>query len=187
MKIKPTAKPGRVVVELGRRDDSLLAEHPPGAAAKAATLQLKKILVPIDFSDCSRKALQYAIPFARQFGASLVLLHVIQVSYAAGSEFGVVDVPVLERDLRESSEKELTVMAGEVVGHQVPAEALVRTGRPVQEIVEAAKQLEVDLIIIATHGRTGLKHVFLGSTTESVVRAAPCPVLTVREHEHEFV
>ncbi|MHB8519465.1 MAG: universal stress protein [Limisphaerales bacterium] len=89
--------------------------------------------------------------------------------------------------MSESSEKELAALARAVIGGQVPAQALVRTGRPVQEIVEAAKQLEIDLIINSTHGRTGWKHVFLGSTTESVVRAAPCPVLTVREQEHEFV
>jgi universal stress protein A len=64
---------------------------------------------------------------------------------------------------------------------------LLRSGRPAYEIVEAAKRLDTDLIIISTHGHTGLKHVFLGSTAENVVRYAPCPVLTVREHEHEFV
>ena len=63
----------------------------------------------------------------------------------------------------------------------------MRTGRAASEIVEVAKERNTDLIIISTHGYTGLKHVFLGSTTENVVRYAPCPVLTVREHEHEFV
>ena len=69
----------------------------------------------------------------------------------------------------------------------IGAEALVRAGQPYYEITTAAKELDVDLIVITTHGRTGLKHALLGSTAERVVRHAPCPVLTVREREHDFI
>ena len=68
-----------------------------------------------------------------------------------------------------------------------PVKTLVRTGSPADEIVDAAKEMGVDLIILSTHGRTGLKHLLLGSMTENVVRRAPCPVLVVREREREFV
>jgi len=73
-----------------------------------------------------------------------------------------------------------------VIHRQVSTETSVRSGQPAFEIIEAAKVLPADLIIMSTHGRTGLKHVFLGSVTEHVVRQAPCPVLVVRDREHEF-
>lgn len=185
MKVKPSKKPGQVIVELDRKDSPMLAESGRSAAAPLE-FKLKKILVPIDFSECSRKALQYAVPFAKQFGASLTLLHVVHINYA-GAEYGPIDFPLLERQLQENGEKQIAALVKKHIGDQVPAETLVRTGRAASEIVEAARELDIDLIIISTHGYTGLKHVFLGSTTENVVRYAPCPVLTVREHEHEFV
>lgn len=151
-----------------------------------ALLKLKTILVPTDFSKASKKALQYAISFAKQFNAGLILLYVLQPHYVAG-EFGAVDFPVLEADLQRSSGKQLTALAAKGVRGLVPVKTLVRTGLPVDEIVDAAKGMKVDLIILSTHGRTGLKHVLLGSVAENVVRHAPCPVLIVREHEREFV
>src|SRR5438477_12743128 len=101
MKVKPTTKPGHVIVELDRRDEALLAE---GAQVASSPFRLKKILVPIDFSECSRKALQYAIPFARQFEASLTLLYIVQVNYYAG-DFGTVDVALLENEMHSNGEK----------------------------------------------------------------------------------
>jgi universal stress protein A len=181
MKIKPTPTPGRVVVEMGRQDERLLAGNsaPP-------SFQLKKILVPIDFSDCSKKALQYAIPFARQFGAALTLLNVVQITYPTG-ELGPVAPPVAENEAHEASQTALDALVKREVGAGLPTATEVRFGQPAEEIVLAAGELDIDLIVISTHGRTGLKHILLGSTTEHVVRRAPCPVLTVREHEHDFV
>jgi universal stress protein A len=147
---------------------------------------LKRIVVPIDFSACSRKALQYAIPFAEQFQASLTLLYVVQVNYAVG-ELGAIDVSMLEVEMRQQASQRLAELVRDEVRQRVPAEAIVRTGRPVMEIVSAARDLEADLIILSTHGYTGLKHVLLGSTAENVLRHAPCPVLAVREHEREFI
>jgi universal stress protein A len=181
MKIKPTPTPGRVVVEVGQRDERLLAGN-----AVSMSFQLRKILVPIDFSDCSKKALRYAVPFARQFGAALTLLNVVQITYPTG-ELGPVAPPVAENEAREASQTALETLVKREVGEGLPAAATVRFGQPAEEIVLAASELEVDLIIISTHGHTGLKHILLGSTAEHVVRRAPCPVLTVREHEHEFL
>ena len=79
------------------------------------------------------------------------------------------------------------MLATEEIGASAAWKIAVRPGRPATEIVEAARELAADLIVIATHGRTGLQHVLLGSVAENVVRHAPCPVLTVREHEREFV
>ena len=148
--------------------------------------RLRRILVPIDFSSCSKKALQYAICFAKQHQGTLTLLYVAQVLYPV-PEVGAVDVSLVETRMRENGEQELAELIKKEIAEQVPAKGIVRVGNAYFEIVSAAKSLEIDLIIISTHGRTGLKHVFMGSTAESVVRYASCPVLVVREHEHDFV
>ena len=182
MKVKPSQKPGGIVGELNPQDEKLLEK----STVAATPFKLKKVLVPVDFSECSKKALQYAIPFAKKFNASLTLLYVVQLDYSYG-EFGAVDYAGMEKDLQQSGAKRLAELAGEEIGGIIQSQTVVKTGRPATEIAEAAKKLAIDLIIMSTHGHTGLKHVFLGSTTENVVRYAPCPVLTVREHEHEFV
>ena len=187
MKIKPSKKSGSIVVELNPRDSERLSQGTALANGAPPPFKLTKILVPIDFSDCSKKALQYAVPFAKQFGATITLLHVVHVNYVGGPEVGALDFPLIEADLRKSAEKQLTELAATEVRQPAAAETLVRTGLGVMEIVKAAKEMESDLIVISTHGRTGLKHVFMGSVAENVVRLAPCPVLVVREHEHEFV
>jgi nucleotide-binding universal stress UspA family protein len=185
MKIKPTPKRGRVIVEVDREEERLLSQGAANAAAKE--FSLRAILVPIDFSECSRKAVQYAVPLARQFNSSLLLVHVMPVHYFVGSEFGPVDVPVPEQELRENSERALTRFAREEIGGAVPVTTRVCRGQPVHEIVTLAREAGVDLILLSTHGHTGLKHVLLGSVTENVVRYAPCPVLVVRVRQHEFV
>ncbi len=186
MNVKPAQEPGSVLVKVGPKDEKILLETAPGLTEKPSPFKLRRILVPLDFSDCSKKALQYAIPLAQQFNASIILLHVVQINFVGG-EFGSIDFPLLENELRECRSKQLEAFARDQIRQRVPTETLLRIGAPVSEIVLAAKKLEVDLIIISTHGHTGLKHVFMGSTTENVVRYAPCPVLTVREHEHDFV
>jgi universal stress protein A len=187
MKVKPTPKRGRVVVEVDRKDEPLLAAAEQAATPSPSPFNLRRILVPTDFSDCSRKALEYAIPLARQFGARLLLLHVLPVSYFVGSEFGPVDFPVPEAEWRTSSERELRTLAERTIGSQVPFDTEVRQGQPMVEITACAVESQADLILLSTHGRTGLRHVLVGSVTENVVRYAPCPVLVVREHEHDFV
>lgn len=142
---------------------------------------LKRILVPIDFSDCSIKALKYAAPLARQTGATLTLIHVFKrVSVAA-------DILDMETNLCEYDDRELRELAQREIGGQSGINFLVGAGMPSHEIVRAAKDVEADLIVISTHGRTGLNHLIMGSTAEAVVRHAPCPVLVVREREREFV
>lgn len=181
MKVKPTKHSGEIVLELNRKDEQMLA------AANTAPFRLKNILVPIDFSDCSRKALQYALPLARQHEAALTLLYVVpSLSYPA-SEYGGIDYPSLEADLRANRDTDLATLIVKEIAGQAPADAVVRTGSPAIQIVELAKSLPADIIVIATHGHSGFKHVFLGSVAEHVVRHAPCPVLVVREREHDFL
>jgi universal stress protein A len=89
--------------------------------------------------------------------------------------------------MKVGGEKELAKLVASEVPNEIPADTLVRVGSPAREIVEIARNLPADLIVISTHGRTGLKHVFLGSVTEHVVQRAPCPVFVVREREHEIL
>jgi len=89
--------------------------------------------------------------------------------------------------MKDGGAKGLAQLAAEALRNEVPADTLVRIGSPALEIVETARNIPADLIVISTHGRTGLKHVFLGSVAEHVVQRAPCPVLVVREREHEIL
>jgi len=149
--------------------------------ASLAPLRIKSILVPLDFSPSSKKALDYAVKFARQFNARLTLLHVAEPmatpDFAAAFPLAMEDDKVMAAAKRE--------LEGVVKAARVPPgiveKILVRFGRSFHEIADAARTRKVDLIIISTHGYTGLKHAVLGSTTERVVRHAPCPVLVVRQ------
>ena len=148
-------------------------------------LHLKTILVPVDFSGHSRKALRYAAAFAEQFGARLTLLNISEPRMYA-PEFAAVPL-VMERDAELATRrKQLKALARESIEPRLLEKTLVRSGTPFHEITEAARTLRADLIILATHGYTGVKRVLLGSTAERVVRHAPCPVLVVREKEHGF-
>lgn len=160
----------------------------PVPATPKRAFRLKRILVPTDFSGFANKALDYAQAFAERNGAEIVLLHVVEPTYYAELDQTIPpNFFELQRDLVRSRHEHLDRIAKEKVTGRVPARAVVHLGNPYSVIVETAKAMAVDLIIIATHGHTGLKHALLGSTAERVVRHAPCPVLTVRDREHDFV
>lgn len=184
MKAKPSQNPGEVTLELNAGDEILMEQAVQSALR--SPLNLKNILVPVDFSDCSRKALRYAVPLASFHKAVITLLYVADPGYSGGV-YGGVDYAYLERGGREDSERELAKLAQEQIPDDVSAVTLVKIGSASEEIVEAATELPADLIVIATHGRTGLKHVLLGSVAEHVVQRAPCPVLVVREQEREIL
>jgi nucleotide-binding universal stress UspA family protein len=156
-------------------------------APVAGPLRIKSILVPIDFSAPSKMALKYAVPFAEQFEAKLTLLHVLEP--LAMPDFAKAYPLMMENDkaLAGCKAQLELLMKQQAIDPKIVAKTLVRQGRSFYEITDAARTLKVDLIIISTHGYTGFKHALLGSTTERVARHAPCPVLVVREWEHEFV
>ena len=158
--------------------------YKPSEAARSRFL-LKRILVPVDFSACSLKALRYAVPFAERFGADIYLLNVIEPG--PFNDFSSMPLMVPEEELLADAQQRLLKLAENEIEELVPVNAQVRSGRAAHEIVELAKSLRIDLIILGTHGHTGLKRVLMGSTTEQVVRQAHCPVFVVREVEHEFV
>ena len=155
---------------------------------KTNPIQLKRILVPIDFSEHSKEALQYAIPFAQQFKAALELLYVVEPTiYPADFSFGQIGFPNIEEELRTRGNTELEKLIQQDIKRRVKATKTVRVGKPFYEINQYAVEENIDMIIIATHGHSGMEHILFGSTAEKVVRKAPCPVLVVRTGEHEFI
>jgi nucleotide-binding universal stress UspA family protein len=149
-------------------------------------LRLKKILVPIDFSPPSKNAFKYAVRFAEEFGGELTLLYVLEPESMTGFMAIPEATAFVESDIVAAGKNLRSLIASVRSGKIDRPHWKVRAGLPSHEIVEAAKEMDVDLIVVATHGYTGWKHFCIGSTAERVVRAAPCPVLVVREKEHEF-
>jgi universal stress protein A len=142
-------------------------------------LGIKTILVPTDFSPESRRALRYANTLAKETGATLKLIYVVErpTVFPEGPEIAAL---FSDGERAKAAIARLGALVRDEVDDLVPAQVEAHIGTPYWEIVWAAKTHRADLIIISTHGYTGLKHVFLGSTAERVVRHAPCPVLVVR-------
>jgi universal stress protein A len=159
-------------------------------------IALQHILVPTDFSEASEAAAKYGVALARAFNARLHLLH---VESRHDLEIIVERELVVQKHLRETTAAKLPQnVARELLGkilteqeeNELRAEYVLRaSGRhgPYLEIVRYAKERNIDLIVMGTHGRGFVAHLLMGSVAENVVRYAPCPVLTVRHPEHEFV
>jgi len=149
-------------------------------------IKIEKILFPTDFSTYAKHALKYALDFAAERQAKLYILHVIPkldilvggVTFPASKIYG---------GMEKEAEKNIHHIVPKRFLEKIKVENIIVRGTPFIEIIKAAKKYDIDLIVIATHGRTGLAHTFLGSTAEKVVRKAPCPVLCVKRPEHEFV
>jgi nucleotide-binding universal stress UspA family protein len=148
-------------------------------------VKIREILCPVDFSDESREALHFGVELARLFGARLTLFNVYQMPGYALPEGVVLAGPEVLNELVDSIESDLRAWSDEARGlgaGEVAWETAL--GTPANEIERFARDHAIDLIVIGTHGRTGLRHVLLGSVAEKVVRHAPCPVLTVRPRDH---
>ncbi len=159
------------------------AVAPPGGSP--AAIGIHSILVPIDFSVHSKNALRFAVTMAEQFRAKLHLVYVVEPTiYPADLGFGQVVLPGVEDELRAKGAAELQGLIDKEIGGRVDATSTVRTGNPHHEILSEAEERKVDLIIVATHGHSGVEHMLFGSTAERVVRHAHCPVLTVRPMDY---
>jgi nucleotide-binding universal stress UspA family protein len=151
-------------------------------------IELKRILVPTDFSKHSLNAMKYAAAFADKFKAELYLLHVVQdltlflPDAISGTPPYVPPPEQMMSAVRDSLDRLAKEQLDKLTVHR-----FVREGSPFFEIISCAKENNVDLIIMGTHGRGMLAHMLMGSVAEKVVRKAPCPVLTVRHPEHEFI
>ena len=148
-------------------------------------MTFERILVPTDFSETAGRALEYGRDLAKVFGAALHVLNVIPDPMTqpwAGEASGIV-IPDLLKTWQAEAERRLS----ELKPAEVPAERATRVGHAFVEIVRYAKEHDIDLIVMGTHGRGAVAHMLLGSVAEKVVRKAPCPVLTVRPPDHTFV
>lgn len=151
-------------------------------------IRIEKILHPSDFSDNSNHAQKYACAFAKHFGAELHVIHVI-------SDPAVVAIPPTEgylpksyyEDIRQRTNEELSQLPDKEWGEGITVVREAMDGIAFIEIARYAKDKSIDLIVMGTHGYTGLTHLVMGSVAEKVVRKAPCPVLTVHPEDHEFV
>jgi nucleotide-binding universal stress UspA family protein len=143
---------------------------------------IKKVLVPVDFSDYSKSSLRYAVNFAKRFNAEINLIYVVEpMVYPPDFSMGQIAIPSVDIEMDKRASEELSNLAKKEIPPDIISKTIVKTGKPFIEIIETAVEEDVDLIIIATHGHTGIEHVLFGSTAEKVVRKAPCPVLTLRE------
>jgi nucleotide-binding universal stress UspA family protein len=162
-----------------------MSEHvsPPASPDDAESpLSFQRVLVPLDFSEHARKALRHGRGLARQFGAKLILLHVVEpMVYPSDLGYTPVLSEELTAEVHQEAENRLQAAVRAEQARGIECEGLLRFGRPYLEIAALAEEQAVDLIVLTTHGYTGLKHVVLGSTAERVVRHAPCPVLVVRD------
>jgi nucleotide-binding universal stress UspA family protein len=151
-------------------------------------IALKRILVPTDFSETSLSAIRYARALAEAFGASIDYLHVVEDAalYGWTGDGYIPDLNGLREGLRKGAQTQLEKIVSEC-GGKSGGKTVTKYGNPFLEIVRYAKEYEIDLIILGTHGRGAIAHMLMGSVAEKVVRKAPCPVLTVRHPEHEFV
>jgi nucleotide-binding universal stress UspA family protein len=152
-------------------------------------IDIKSILVATDFSEASDAALSYGRELARHFNARLDLLHVVaNVAVQAYGDGYIAAQPDLQAELEETARTQLAALL--IDNDEKPLRTrsvIVRSGMPAAAIVEHAKEHSIDVIVMGTHGRGAFAHLLMGSVAERVVRTAPCPVLTVRHPEHEFV
>ena len=142
---------------------------------------MKNVLVAVDFDEASNVALRYARSLAKNFGARLHVLHVMENLFLKpmANDPRAIEAGITRRLLDTLSDEDRTVL------HAVPV--IRKSDAPAEEIVKYAQAEQIDLIVMGTHGRPGFAHLLMGSVAEKVVRAAPCPVLTLRHPEREFV
>lgn len=143
----------------------------------------KTILLCTDFSENSVPARVCAITYAKAFAAKLIIFHVVNsrlVGYPSFEDRVTVDMALLKTNIEMGVQEELELLANDCRLELKEVDAQFRSGAPAEEIVQFADEQSADLIVMGTHGWTGLKHLVLGSTAENVVRSAHCPVLTVR-------
>jgi nucleotide-binding universal stress UspA family protein len=152
-------------------------------------IALKNVLVATDFGEASEAALAYGRDMARTYGATLHVMHVAENVLAQfGAETYTMTLPSLQQEVEAVAASRLKALVTDEDRRQLRAKTILRVSTsPAAAIVDYAKEANVDIIVMGTHGRGFVSHLFLGSVAERVVRLAPCPVLTVRHPEHEFI
>lgn len=153
-------------------------------------IKLQHVLVATDFSEPSATALEYGRTLARTFGATLHIVHVVENVFmrTAAGEFGISEAGTVMQSLEDAARKQLEEVVREDDRRELGAQAvIINANNAASGIVDYAKDHEVGMIVIGTHGRGGLSKLLMGSVAERIIRTAPCPVLTVHQHEREFI
>jgi nucleotide-binding universal stress UspA family protein len=152
-------------------------------------IAIKNILVATDFGEAADSALRYGRELAARFGATLHVLNVMDDLFATGYAIEAYSafVPEMQQAVETAARRRLRELLVDSDGSGPATTSAIRTGSPAYAIVDYAQEHGIDLIVMGTHGRGALAHVVMGSVAERVVRFAPCPVLTIRHPEHEFV
>lgn len=150
-------------------------------------IQLKRILLPTDFSPYSGCATPYALELAEKFDAEVHVLHILEMHSAPPRFVMGLAVPAKAEESETEALEKMNAFLGAVAGKGRPMVRATAHGTPFVEIIRYAKEHAIDLIVMGTHGHSALQHVLMGSVAERVVRKAPCPVLTVRPEGHQFV
>jgi nucleotide-binding universal stress UspA family protein len=152
-------------------------------AREGSVKRIRRILHATDYSKASERALQEAVDFAKQNNAEMLVVHVIQpvVPYVAGEDIGAAELYVkLEESTKQEAQRSMNKLMQRLERLRIKAKSLLLRGIPADQIVKAAKNRKADMIVIGTHGRTGLSKLFMGSVASRVISTAPSPVLTVR-------
>lgn len=151
-------------------------------------IEIRRILVPMDFSECSRRGLRYAVALAERFGSEIVLVHAIEAPLNLPPQTLVrLDpegpaMPIMDY-VREAADRRLNAMLAELSLASIPAQGVISVGDVRDVVLESASTHKVDMIVMGTHGRKGLRHLLIGSVAEDIVRRSEVPVLTTRMHE----
>ena len=142
--------------------------------------EIRKILIPIDFSNYSLQALEYAKAIAEKFDAEIILLNVVEpVMFIADITMGQINIPSIESEMLQKSEEKMKDIVDGLKGN-FKVSGIVKLGKPDKEIIDLANSEKVDLIIIGTHGHSKVEHLLFGSTAEKVIRKSNCSVLIVK-------
>jgi nucleotide-binding universal stress UspA family protein len=174
------AHEGREEKLVGVMTDALREER-----REAAMTRIRTILVPVDFSAHSAKALDSAVDLAKVFGAGIHLLHCYQINVGGVSPYGLVIPEDFDREVRAAAEQKLHEWAERARAEGIAVEEQLSPMFPAATLADTAEEISADLIVMGTRGLTGLRHVLLGSVAERTIRVAPCPVLTVKAPREE--
>ena len=158
------------------------------SAKPQSIMQIRSILLPTDFSECSDYAVSYATSLARTFGASILCIHVIEPMVPAVGYSGMTEpLPLADitEQLEDSAGRALPKLAEREECAGLEIQELIVHGEAAAEIVRVAKERNIDLIVVSSHGRTGLGRMLFGSTAEAIVRHSPCPVMVVKPTQEE--